>query len=252
MTDAERLVNYALPVIRFLGVRRLRIPCYRISADQPVFDSSFAEPPGLRPSPEGMWDSVIRAAASLLPDDEEDERDTCLVLDVNKPAWWVEEVPQAGIIRQPRPLAPLEQPCPADFGLSPFLKGVWYAPLGHLILADRLEDQSGPSAITTAFRASEAEPYRPTRYGEWVTHDAFRWRWLEREVLCYFSRCSSHWPEDRPERETVGFVLGLLHGAEGATPRRWARWVADEQIGRQLAALMGVSLPDSDQPWTDL
>src|SRR4051794_10656229 len=225
--EAERLVNYALPVVRFLGVRRLRIPVYRINADRPAFDSAFAEPPGLRPSPEGMWESVVRAATSLLPEDARDDTDNRFVLDVSEPAWWMEVLTQDGPVGPKRPLAPVEQPCPADFGLSSFLQGVWYEPLGHLILADRLEDQSGPSALATALRASGADAYRPGRYGEWTSHDAFGWRWLEREVVCYVSRCCTHWLDKRLELKTVGFVVGLLHGAAGATPRRWMRWVAD-------------------------
>lgn len=199
-----------------------------------------------------MWESVVRAATSLLPEDGQDDRDNRFVLDVNEPAWWMEALVLDESIGPKHSLAPIEQPCPPDFGLSSFLKGVWYAPLGHLILADRLEDQSGPSALATALRASEADPYSPGRYGEWVTHDVFRWRWLESEVLCYVSRCRSHWLEKRLERKTVGFVVGLLHGAPGATPRRWARWVADGAIGRQLVAEMGASLSEDHEPWTDL
>jgi hypothetical protein len=252
VADGERLLNYALPVVRYLGVRRVRIPCYRINAARPTFDSASAEPAGLRPTPEGMWESVVRAAESLLPEDARDNADTQFVLEVNEPAWWVEEMTQAERLSPSRPLALEEQACPPDFGLSSFLKGVWYAPLGHLILADRLEDQSGPSAIATALRASEADLYRPGRYSEWTSHDAFRWRWLEREVLCYASRCCSHWLEKRLELKTVGFVLGLLHRSEGTMARRWARWVAEGAIGRQLAAEMGVTLQGNDEPWTDL
>jgi hypothetical protein len=253
--DAERLLNYALPVARFLGVRRVRLPSYRINADRPAFDSAFAEPPGMRPSPEGMWESVVRAATRLLTEELTDEEradpDNCFILDVSEPEWWVDFLAQEAVGPK-HPLEPLEQPCPPEFGLGEFLKGAWYAPLGHLVLADRLEDQSGPSVVATALRCSAADPYRPGRYGEWTSHDAFGWCWLSTDVVCYVSRCCTHWQDKRPELKTVGFVVGLLYGQAGAMARRWARWVSDFEVGRRLAAEMGVCLLEHDEPSADL
>jgi hypothetical protein len=226
--DAVRLVASVVPLVRFLAARRVRLTGAQLSF----------EPPGLRPMPDGLRD-LLTTALRALPTDEPRDWDTFLVLDADEAAWWtVTESSVGGHASPPRRLPRLEPPCPAAFGLAEFLAGVWYAPLGQVVLADWLEDRFGPCAPATALRASEAEPVLGYEDGP-VRYDAFRWRLLEADVVCYFSRVI-------PKRPHLGgFILGLLHRASpGAIPRRWARWLRDGEPARQLAAWMGVELPE--------
>lgn len=256
--DATQQLNYALPVVRFLGVRRARILVCTLDASAAKAHLSQFEPAALRPAPEGLWPLVARAAAVLL---SQGERPTYgFILDAEAASWWRDDghahdpdawdappappIATAGWWSRHR-LSPVQQPVPSEAGLDTFLKGLWYAPEMHLVLADWLEDQSGPSALTAALRHSGTPP--AAEYGEVVAHDAFRWRWLGRGMLCYFSRRSS--ATTGVSRRTTGYVLGLLHGSPGEVPRRWARWLGDGEVARQLAAEMGVELPEGDEPW---
>jgi hypothetical protein len=239
--DGERLLNYALPVLQFLGVRRVRFPRNLLSENVPPFDQSYLEPRGeLWPVPEGLWGTIFRGAARLLLGGG---HGTDFILEVHQARWWVVDVKASW-----RPLAPEQQPCPHDRGLTSFLKGVWHESDGHLIIGDWFEDQFGPSALASAFRASQRmAPRRES--DEAVAYDAFRWRWGCRDVIVYFSRRSL--TSSRTARHAhVGFVLGLLYGVPGEEiPRRWGRWVADDGVARQLAAEMGAPLPEDDEPW---
>jgi hypothetical protein len=239
--DAVRLLGYVAPLVRFLGARRLRGLAF--------------DPPGLRPLPDGLRDLLAAAGERLLPgqpaapavppagaDDEGGAAVTLYVGAEGEPAWClVREGQDAEARRQALPPPP-DQPCPEPTGLAEHLAGAWYAPLGTLVLADWLEDRSGPSALATALRASEPEPVLNYDYGT-VRYDAFRWRWLEPGVVCYFSRCTADWPS-RQRRYVVGHVLGLLRRSPDGQVRRWARWVRDGEAAGQLAASMGVELPE--------
>jgi len=248
--DGKRLLNYVLPVMRFLGMRRVRIPSDGLVEYGTGFAPSCVEPQALRPIPEGLWNRVVRAARLLATD--LGIRDS-FVLDVHTPGWCVEPTyPEEaeGELDAPRlaPLEPVQQPYPPDLGLSAFLAGVWYTREGCLILADWLEDQLGPCALATALRASRE---LPSPVGERVCYDAFRWRWLDPDVICYFSRRSAEVTLPRRKgtvRRTAGFVLGLLHRAAGKVTRRWARWL-EERVARPLATEMGADLPEDEEPW---
>src|SRR5262249_13423714 len=134
---------------------------------------------------------------------------------------------------QPREhtLASIEQPCGTDNGLAAFLRGVRDTPLGHLALADWLEERSGPSTISAAFRESEGGPPAAMSQAGPLRHAPLRWRWRDRNVLLYLSRTRSERGYDG-----VGFVLGVIHGPPGDVPRRWSRWLADTDAARRLAA----------------
>jgi hypothetical protein len=257
--EGIRPLNDALPVLRFLQVRRAKVPRLAIDEGGMAGNLTELEPPALRPLLEGLLSLVARAAARLTAGHSGFE----LILDVEAPAACLEpgsvegpmEWEEDGPVPEPAPpvgtprrlrLTARHQPTPAEAGLGAFLKGVWYAPEGHLILADWLEDQLGPSPLATALR--ESGPLTTPRYGDLVAYDAFRWRWLGPGVLCYFSRRSTAEPNE--PRRTVGFVLGLLHSAEaGALPRCWARQLGDGEAARRLAAEMGAELPQEDEPW---
>src|SRR5262249_6066427 len=208
------------------------------------------------PAPEGLWGTVVRGAGRLLSGDG---HGSDFVLNVQEEGWWLDRGRHFGnwfvehfwpSKAEPswRPLAPEQQPCPHDRGLTSFLKCLRHESEGPLILGDWLEDQFGPSALASAFRASQR--MAPSRqFNETVAYDAFPRRWGCRDRIIYFSRrslCLSG--TARPTH--VGFVLGLLYGLPGEEiPRRWARWVADIGVSRQLASEMGALLPEDDDPW---
>src|SRR4051794_571126 len=87
--DGERLLNYALPVLRFLGVRRVRFPRHLMSESVPPFDRSYFEPgDAYWPAPEGLWGAIVRGAARLLLDGG---HGTEFILDVQRSGCWVGE-----------------------------------------------------------------------------------------------------------------------------------------------------------------
>jgi hypothetical protein len=243
--EGKRLLECALPVLRFLVIRRVMLPRDARGGDSGTgFSPSHLEPQAMRPAPEGLW-NLITCAAYLLAG-EDDNTGTPFRLDVEGARWWVGPANGPFDSRTHQSLVPREEPCPPDVGLGLFLRGVWYEPDGHLILGDWLEDQGGPSALAGAFRASlRMAPSRPS--SETIAYDAFRWRWLERGVMAYFSRRSLI-DTDPPRQAGAGFVVGLLHGSAGEVPRRWARWLPEE-VGRPLAAEMGVELSEAEEPW---
>jgi hypothetical protein len=231
------LLNYVLPALRFLRVRSVLIE----------FEASFDRihslgPVRLKPSlrkgePEGLTALLLAAARHFSPDGWRDVYlDGELFVDVRSCSIRV-DFGQELVEPQEYPLVPTERLCGHDYALVSFLKGVRDAPLGHLALADWLEERSGPSATSAAFRESEDGPPAALTEAGPLSHAPLRWDWLDRNVLLYLSRT-------RSERgyTGVGFVMGVIHGPPGGIPLRWSRWLADAEVARRLGDEMPASV----------
>ncbi len=219
----RRLLTYASPVLRFLGVARVEVGFDSMDGAGGYVDvPEFIGPPhgGL---PEGLGSLLQHACHELLPPGWglSNSRGR-LIVDVAGGSCQLVDNASPG---PPQRLAFASPELPAlpDRGLGALVKGASSDANGHLVVADWLEEHVG-EAPAAALRASEAVLPVPGE-GQWLGFQSFAWRWLDRDVLLYLAHVLL-WPSCRK----MGQALGLLHGLLGRQ-RCWARWLPEGPAG---------------------
>lgn len=240
------LLAYALPVLRLLGLRQIQVPF-----PEETFYYEAGQAIGCTPTlseglPEGLGSLLSQARTGISAPAVPPLLVNRAPLLVNVPDGSYsldnqESTVCLGVI----PSSPPENDESApDRALCELLRAVHGDEVGHLLVADWLEEWLGPCPLAAALRASSSQLPGSLAQSEQLVYHSFGWRWLDRDAMLYLAGVLRR---DHTRRQSVrgGFLIGVIYRADGA-PRRWVRWhsVETPEAVRPLARELGVELID--------